>query len=72
MPFQIIHNKLLEEIGLPTWGSYLIFAVATIILGAVLGLVSNIFFCTKYIRKYTYKQQMEHYLYLHTAHCVFD
>lgn len=33
-----IHNKLLEDIGLPTWGSYLIFAVATIILGAILGL----------------------------------
>ncbi|XP_020279674.1 thioredoxin-related transmembrane protein 1-like [Pseudomyrmex gracilis] len=36
---RIIHNKLLEEIGLPTWGSYLIFAVATIILGAILGLL---------------------------------
>ncbi|EZA56527.1 Thioredoxin-related transmembrane protein [Ooceraea biroi] len=34
-----IHNKLLEDIGLPTWGSYLIFAVGTIILGAILGLV---------------------------------
>ncbi|XP_072751943.1 thioredoxin-related transmembrane protein 1 [Anoplolepis gracilipes] len=33
-----VHNKLLEDIGLPTWGSYLIFAVATIILGAILGL----------------------------------
>ncbi|KAF2900407.1 hypothetical protein ILUMI_05776 [Ignelater luminosus] len=34
-----IHNYLMEEFGLPTWGSYLIFAVATIILGALLGLV---------------------------------
>ncbi|XP_015610575.1 thioredoxin-related transmembrane protein 1 [Cephus cinctus] len=33
-----IHNKLMEDFGLPTWGSYLIFAVATIILGAILGL----------------------------------
>jgi len=42
--FQGIHNKLLEDIGLPTWGSYLIFAVATIILGAILGLVSDTFY----------------------------
>lgn len=34
-----IHNKLMEEFGLPTWGSYLIFAIATIILGALLGLL---------------------------------
>ncbi|XP_043280472.1 thioredoxin-related transmembrane protein 1 [Venturia canescens] len=34
-----IHNKLMEDFGLPTWGSYLIFAVATILLGAILGLV---------------------------------
>ncbi|XP_050459361.1 thioredoxin-related transmembrane protein 1 [Cataglyphis hispanica] len=34
-----IHNKLLEDIGLPTWGSYLIFAIATIFLGAILGLL---------------------------------
>lgn len=29
----------MEDFGLPTWGSYLIFALATIILGALLGLV---------------------------------
>ncbi|KAK9510629.1 hypothetical protein O3M35_005370 [Rhynocoris fuscipes] len=34
-----IHNKLMEEYGLPNWGSYLIFALVTIILGAVLGLI---------------------------------
>ncbi|KAB0792435.1 hypothetical protein PPYR_14394 [Photinus pyralis] len=34
-----IHTHLMEEFGLPTWGSYLIFAVATIVLGALLGLV---------------------------------
>ncbi|CAB0019032.1 unnamed protein product [Nesidiocoris tenuis] len=37
---RVIHNKLMEEYGLPSWGSYLIFAVVTIILGAILGLVS--------------------------------
>lgn len=30
----------MEDFGLPTWGSYLIFSVATIVLGAILGLVS--------------------------------
>lgn len=30
----------MEDFGLPTWGSYLIFAIATIIIGAFLGLVS--------------------------------
>ncbi|VEN49923.1 unnamed protein product [Callosobruchus maculatus] len=35
-----IHNKLTEEYGLPSYGSYLIFAIATIILGGLLGLVS--------------------------------
>lgn len=29
----------MEDFGLPTWGSYLIFAVGTIILGALLGLI---------------------------------
>ncbi|XP_015513764.1 thioredoxin-related transmembrane protein 1 [Neodiprion pinetum] len=33
-----MHNKLMEDYGLPTWGSYLIFSIATIILGAILGL----------------------------------
>ncbi|XP_011708284.1 PREDICTED: thioredoxin-related transmembrane protein 1-like [Wasmannia auropunctata] len=34
-----IHNQLLEDIGVPVWGSYLIFAVATVILGTILGLL---------------------------------
>ncbi|XKL68179.1 hypothetical protein PGB90_003670 [Kerria lacca] len=38
-----IHSRLMEDYGLPTWGSYLIFAVATIFFGALLGLV--IVFC---------------------------
>lgn len=29
----------MEDFGLPTWGSYLIFAVATIFMGAILGLI---------------------------------
>nr|XP_022916004.1 thioredoxin-related transmembrane protein 1-like [Onthophagus taurus] len=32
-----IHTQLMEDFGLPTWGSYLIFAVGTIFLGALLG-----------------------------------
>ncbi|KAH1008887.1 thioredoxin-related transmembrane protein 1 [Dendroctonus ponderosae] len=34
-----IHNKFTNEYGLPTVASYLVFAVATIILGACLGLI---------------------------------
>ncbi|XP_028178274.1 thioredoxin-related transmembrane protein 1-like [Ostrinia furnacalis] len=34
-----VHNTLMETYGLPTWGSYLIFAIATIFIGALLGLV---------------------------------
>lgn len=34
------HNTLMEEYGLPSWGSYLIFSIGTILLGAILGLVS--------------------------------
>ncbi|KAH9643601.1 hypothetical protein HF086_000075 [Spodoptera exigua] len=34
-----VHNMLMETYGLPTWGSYLIFALATIFIGALLGLV---------------------------------
>jgi len=33
-----IHNQLLEDVGLPVWGSYLIFAVATVVSGTILGL----------------------------------
>ncbi|CAH0697830.1 unnamed protein product [Spodoptera exigua] len=34
-----VHNMLMETYGLPTWGSYLIFALATIFIGALLGLI---------------------------------
>lgn len=30
---------MVEEYGIPTWGSYAVFAVATIMVGALLGLV---------------------------------
>lgn len=33
------NNQLLKEYGLPPWAAYVIFAVATILLGAILGLV---------------------------------
>lgn len=36
---RVIHNKLMDEYGLPSWGSYIIFALVTILLGALLGLV---------------------------------
>ncbi|KAJ8957533.1 hypothetical protein NQ318_020572 [Aromia moschata] len=36
---RLLHNKMTEEYGLPSVGSYLIFAIATIILGALLGLI---------------------------------
>ncbi|XP_063229724.1 thioredoxin-related transmembrane protein 1 [Bacillus rossius redtenbacheri] len=36
---RMVHNKLMEEYGLPTWGSYLIFAIATIFIGALFGLM---------------------------------
>uniref|UniRef100_A0A2H1WN25 SFRICE_009042 n=1 Tax=Spodoptera frugiperda TaxID=7108 RepID=A0A2H1WN25_SPOFR len=37
-----VHNMLMETYGLPTWGSYLIFALATIFIGALLGLTDSL------------------------------
>lgn len=34
-----IHALITEEHGIPTWGSYLLFGVATIVVGAILGLI---------------------------------
>ncbi|CAH2269999.1 thioredoxin-related transmembrane protein 1-like [Pararge aegeria] len=34
-----VHETLMETYGMPMWGSYLIFAVATICIGAILGLL---------------------------------
>ncbi|XP_077284297.1 thioredoxin-related transmembrane protein 1 [Arctopsyche grandis] len=36
---RVVHNILLEQYGLPTWGSYLVFALATILLGSIIGLL---------------------------------
>lgn len=41
MVLRSVHSVLVEEYGLPTWGSYLVFALATILVGALLGLVSS-------------------------------
>jgi len=35
-----MHASMTDDYGIPVWGSYLIFAVATIILGLLIGLVS--------------------------------
>ena len=34
-----VNTMLLTEYGLPTWGSYAIFAIATIFIGALMGLL---------------------------------
>ncbi|XP_013794222.1 thioredoxin-related transmembrane protein 1-like [Limulus polyphemus] len=39
MALRSAHNKIVEEYGIPYWGSYIIFALGTIILGAILGLM---------------------------------
>lgn len=50
-----IHARLMEDYGLPTWGSYLIFAIATIFFGALLGLI--IVFCIDFF----YPPKILHY-----------
>lgn len=35
------HSYLVEKKGIPTWGSYLIFGLATLVLGCILGFVSG-------------------------------
>lgn len=39
MALRAVHNRLVEDYGIPYWGSYILFAFATILLGALLGLV---------------------------------
>ena len=34
------HNAMVEKHGVPVWGSYLVFAGATLFLGCILGFVS--------------------------------
>lgn len=40
-PIQQIHTYLTNTLGIPSWGSYVIFAIVTLFLGLLLGLVSN-------------------------------
>ncbi|NXH15629.1 TMX1 protein, partial [Bucco capensis] len=35
------HGYLTEQVGIPVWGSYAVFAVATLFSGLALGLVSE-------------------------------
>lgn len=37
---QDIYNMMTKEYGIPEWACYVIFAIATILLGLILGLVS--------------------------------
>ncbi|RWS09138.1 thioredoxin-related transmembrane protein 1-like protein [Dinothrombium tinctorium] len=39
MALRTVHNRLVEDYGVPYWGSYVLFAFATILLGALLGLL---------------------------------
>jgi len=39
MALRAIHNRLVDDYGIPYWGSYILFAFATILLGAILGLL---------------------------------
>jgi len=39
MALRSVHNRLVEDYGIPYWGSYILFAFATILLGAILGLL---------------------------------
>lgn len=41
MALRNVHTVITEDYGYPYWVSYVSFAVATIILGAILGLVSD-------------------------------
>lgn len=42
MALRGIHNILVEDYGIPYWGSYILFAFATILFGALLGLVISL------------------------------
>lgn len=44
MTLRALHNSLVEDYGIPYWGSYILFAFVTILFGAMLGLVRTIFF----------------------------
>ena len=50
-----MHASMTDDYGIPVWGSYLIFAVATIILGLFIGLVS-MKFCIVYSYQFMFVQ----------------
>lgn len=39
MALRAVHNRLVQDYGIPYWGSYVLFALATILLGTILGLI---------------------------------
>lgn len=41
MCFQRCHNYMTEQLGIPVWGSYVIFGLVTLFAGLALGLVSH-------------------------------
>ncbi|XP_054154156.1 thioredoxin-related transmembrane protein 1-like [Oppia nitens] len=53
MALRAVHNRLVEDYGIPYWGSYIIFALVTILCGAILGLlivcVIDLLFPTKMV-----------------------
>ena len=48
---QNIHTALTESYGLPAWASYVIFGVATVLTGLILGMVCIPFLC-RYLLAY--------------------
>ena len=44
MVLRNLHSTITEEYGLPSWMSYVLFALATIVVGALLGLVRVILY----------------------------
>ncbi|XP_065161130.1 thioredoxin-related transmembrane protein 1-like [Atheta coriaria] len=54
-----VHNMLMEEYGLPSWGSYLIFSIATIFIGAILGLILVCVIDLIYPQKYPAKVDLK-------------
>lgn len=43
MALRSVHNSLVEDYGIPYWGSYVLFGLTTIFVGAIFGLVSVLF-----------------------------
>jgi hypothetical protein len=40
MAVRDLHNHLVENVGIPSWASYCLFAIVTLGLGCILGFVS--------------------------------